>query len=71
MLTNIYDKSYGVWCVVSGGITGHREAWLKANGEVILFDTADDAEAEAHRLTTMSNTRHSTTDFSYSVREYR
>jgi len=22
-------SDFGVWCTVSGGITGHREAWLK------------------------------------------
>lgn len=25
---------YGVWCEVSGGVTGYRSAWLKSKGGV-------------------------------------
>jgi len=44
-------KEYGIWCQVSGGVTGHRQAWLKANGKVQTFATLAEAEAEAERLT--------------------
>ena len=39
-------KKYGVWCVVSGGVTGHREAWLKVDGK-IWEGTKEEAEAKA------------------------
>jgi hypothetical protein len=32
---------------VSGGVTGTREALLKANGEVMVFESREAAEAEA------------------------
>jgi len=38
-------------CTVSGGATGYRQGWLKANGVVQRFETAEDAEQEAERLT--------------------
>lgn len=27
-------KTWGVWCIVSGGVTGFREAWLKSDGKI-------------------------------------
>jgi hypothetical protein len=40
-----------VMCRVSGGVTGTRQARLKSHGEVRVFPTFSDAEAEARRLT--------------------
>jgi hypothetical protein len=40
-----------VMCRVSGRVTGTRQALLKSNGEVKVFPTFADAEAEARRLT--------------------
>jgi hypothetical protein len=45
---------YGVWCHVSGGVTGTREAWLKRypsdDSKPHEFATFEEAEAEARRL---------------------
>lgn len=35
---------WAIWCVVDGGVTGHREAYMKQNGQPILYDTALEAE---------------------------
>lgn len=37
------QSTYGIWCKVTGGMTGRREAWLKQGGELYLTD--DEAEA--------------------------
>lgn len=42
--------TYIVWCVVSGGVTGHREGPLRENGDPILFDTFDAADKRARGL---------------------
>lgn len=42
------DSKWGVWCEVSGGVTGHREAWLKAaDGRPLAFSTEEEAIAKA------------------------
>jgi hypothetical protein len=41
---------YGVWCSVTGGLTGDHEAWLKKEGVIIQFDTREEADAEVERL---------------------
>ena len=57
-----------VWCKVSGGVTGTREAPLKVNGEVQYFD--DRATAESVAATARRNVSpYSTASFSYTVRE--
>lgn len=61
---------FAVWCRVSGGVTGTREAWLKSNGTLVLFDTRAEAEAEASRLNKQMNHPHSTADFRYTARQY-
>lgn len=38
---------WGVWCTVSGGVTGHRCSWLKSEGEVQVFNTREEAAEEA------------------------
>jgi hypothetical protein len=42
--------TYGVWCIVSGGRTGSRAAWLKVAGQVRTFPTREAAAAEANCL---------------------
>lgn len=32
-MSNRDEAKWGVWCVVSGGVTGHRQDWLKENGQ--------------------------------------
>jgi hypothetical protein len=61
--------AYGVWCIVSGGVTGRREAWLKRKGERAEFAERAEAEAEAARLNAQMNGRYATATFHYSVAE--
>lgn len=46
---------YGIWCEVSGGVTGHRASWLRVGDQVAEFDTFDEANAEAERLQSHRN----------------
>lgn len=70
--------AYGVWCVVSGGVTGHNEAWLKKTGDSrrwAQFDTKEDAEREAAELNRKMNDRPGSSyypraTFRYSAREF-
>ena len=41
---------YGVWCAVSGGVTGHRESWLKEGDKTLEFDTYEQAFLTAKDL---------------------
>ena len=62
--------AYGVWCVVSGGLTGRREAWMKGwNGEVAEFATKAEAEERATGLNEKMNNAYSVATFSYTARE--
>ena len=58
---------YGVWCRVSGGITGNREAWLKENGERVELNTRAEAEALAKHYNDQAAHRpgYSAATFSY------
>ena len=58
---------WGVWCEVSGGVTGSRSAWMKREGKVIAFDTREEAEAEAKAART-SVSRFSQASFRYTAR---
>lgn len=60
---------WGVWCQVSGGVTGTREAWLKSNGEIQLFDSEDAARAEARRLMERIG-RFGQARFNYTARQF-
>jgi hypothetical protein len=62
------EKQYGVWCSVSGGRTGSRAAWLKANGVVQTFPTLEAATAEARGLQERTS-MFSHCMFSYTARE--
>src|SRR5262245_57457514 len=69
ILQNALDDDqakYGVWCTVSGGVTGFREAWMKSDGKIKVFSThqAAQAEADKHYRTAMGNP-YRTADFSY------
>lgn len=62
---------YGVWCMVSGGVTGPREAWLKTvDGEVHRFSTLAEAVDEADRLRDQSRSWNSSCLFHYAAREF-
>jgi hypothetical protein len=59
-------KTYGVWCEVSGGVTGYRAAWLKDSFGIKRYETREEAEAEAHRLRAKPN--RGPASFSYTVK---
>ena len=71
-MATITSKRYGVWCRVTGGVTGTREAWLRgADGDYTLWDNRSDAEAEAARLNkSMNSNPHSLASFRYRAEEY-
>jgi hypothetical protein len=59
-----------VMCRVSGGVSGTREAPLKADGRVRYFDTEAEAAAEAQRLNRqMNGNPYRTADFRYWVEQ--
>jgi hypothetical protein len=58
--------TFGIWCEVSGGVTGHREAWLKENGKRVEFDNESDAEATALQM--RLERRQSSASFRYTAR---
>lgn len=58
---------YNILCRVSGGVTGTREALLKADGRVVVFEGRAAAQAEADRLNAAR--RGSVASFSYTVIE--
>ncbi len=59
-----------VMCRVSGGVTGTREAQLKANGVPVFFDTRDAAQAKADDLLQkMNNNAYAVAYFQYWVEE--
>lgn len=59
---------WGVWCRVSGGVTGTREAWLKSLGVRQEFATKEEAEKEASALNERMNGPYRTASFSYTAR---
>ena len=63
--------TFRIWCRVSGGVTGTREAWLKSDGGVVEFGDRAAAEAEARRLNEKMNHPYATADFRYSVVDMR
>lgn len=60
---------FGVWCCVSGGVTGHRTAWLKKHGALVIFADRESAASEAERLNQRMNHRHARAAFLYEPRE--
>lgn len=58
-------EKFGVWCTVSGGVTGFREGWFKANGEVKAFATMEEANDVAVRLNAGMGSPYSTAKFHY------
>lgn len=62
---------YGVWCMVWGGVTGHRESWLTNRGEVVIFETLTEAACVASDLqrNTMRNP-YRKANFRYTAMEF-
>ena len=62
---------YGIWCIVSGGVTGRREAWMKGpDGKPELFETYHAAAAEADSNFKRTNNALSKASFEYLALEY-
>jgi hypothetical protein len=39
------QPTYGIWAEIYGGTLGYRCEWLKANGEMLRYDTRDEGIA--------------------------
>jgi hypothetical protein len=59
------DGRWIVRCRVSGGVTGTREAVLKANGVVKYFEDEESARTEARRLAQAMNNAYAVANFEY------
>jgi hypothetical protein len=60
---------FGVWCRVSGGVTGTREAWLTAaDGSIMVFPTEDEASGRALYLNLKRNGPNARASFSYTAK---
>jgi hypothetical protein len=70
LIPNIPAERWGVWCRVSGGVTGTREAWLRAGDQLMLFARREDAERLALDLDCELNGPHATADFAYAARRF-
>jgi hypothetical protein len=60
---------YRVWCIVDGGITGHREAWLKENDTIYETNSRREAVEKAVSLNEKMNNHFSLASFRYTVKE--
>jgi hypothetical protein len=69
-MTREFDgDTWGVWCTVSGGITGYRCAWLKQKDGTEARFTQDEAKAEAARLNKRADAMpYRAADFLYSAK---
>lgn len=56
---------FNIQCDVWGGGTGHRTTILKDCGEIVVFETLKEAEAEATRLTNFMNGGYGSASFDY------
>lgn len=63
------EPTFNVHCRVSGGVTGTREALLKANGIVQVFATRALAQERADKLNREMNNPYAVASFSYRVVE--
>ena len=59
---------YRIWCRVSGGMTGTREAWLKHNGKIYEVATKVTAQKKAKQLNKDMG-KNTMVNFHYSVVE--
>ncbi len=61
------ERDWGVWCRVSGGVTGTNEAWLKENG-MRWYGTQEEAEAKASDENARPKSEYSLADFRYTAK---
>jgi hypothetical protein len=45
---------FRIWCEAPSGVTGHRSGWLRHNGDMLLFTTREEAEAQVQHLAVRS-----------------
>lgn len=60
---------YRIWCIVSGGVTGHREAWMKKDGSIYETESYREALEWAVELNKKMNDCFSTAFFRYTVKQ--
>ena len=60
-------RKYGIWCHVSGGVTGTRESWMKYDGERYETSNKEEADKLAQNLT--FSKREAKVFFSHTVKE--
>ncbi len=56
---------FNIQCDVWGGVTGHRTSLLIDCGKTVVFDTLEEAKAEATRLTAYMNGGYGSASFKY------
>ena len=63
---------YRIKCVVSGGVTGHREGYFKQNGKVEIFTNEEKAKVYAAQLASNANSTaaYTVANYSYTVEPY-
>lgn len=62
--------TYGVWCKVWGGVTGHREGWFRQDGVKQEFPSAESAEEVAQTLMrNIADDPYRKAEYSYTVRK--
>lgn len=59
--------SYVIKCRVSGGVTGTREGYYRSDGQIIEFDTLEEAQWYADHMNRQANDQYATAKFSYEV----
>jgi hypothetical protein len=64
------EEKYGIWCVVSGGVTGYREAWMKDIHKEIWLGTKEEAESKVKKIMDDRRGSFSVASFSYTPRLY-
>jgi len=60
--------TYRIWCVVYGGVTGLREAWLKVNGAIYETDSYQEASEKAYEMNERTSKFVSSANFKYTVK---
>jgi len=60
---------YRVWCVIYGGVTGHREAWLKENHRIYSTNNLEEASEKAKELNHKTSMFVGSSKFEYTVKE--
>ena len=60
-------SKFNIMAEISGGATGYRQALLKEDGKLRVFDSKDAAQIEANRLTAKQNGPYASATFRYTA----